>query len=121
MALLYGRAGRLTGTNGGFRPGQAGSAALPARARWQCGLVPGSVASSLCMTAQPLYTRLADIFSASVSDATMRPDPRFDPAAPKGELQLRVRAAAIPWVAQLAAEAAAAAGQRGGARRPRRG
>ena len=36
----------------------------------------GWVALSLCTTAHPLHTRFANIFGTSVSEATMRPDPR---------------------------------------------
>jgi hypothetical protein len=36
---------------------------------------PGPAALSLCATARPLSTRFANIFGASVSEATMRPNP----------------------------------------------
>ena len=36
----------------------------------------GSAAWSLCTTAHLLYTRFATIFGASISEATMRPNPR---------------------------------------------
>jgi hypothetical protein len=35
-----------------------------------------SVALSLCTAANPLHTRFANIFGISISDTTMRPDPR---------------------------------------------
>jgi hypothetical protein len=35
-----------------------------------------SAASSLCTTAHPLHNRIANIFGASLSEATMRPNPR---------------------------------------------
>jgi hypothetical protein len=38
----------------------------------------GSVASSLCTTAPPLHTRFMNRFGASISEATMRPNPRCD-------------------------------------------
>jgi hypothetical protein len=37
----------------------------------------GSVALSLCTTAHPLYTGFANIFGASISETTMRPNPRW--------------------------------------------
>jgi hypothetical protein len=39
----------------------------------------GSVASSLCTTSYPFHTISVNIFGASVSEATMRPDPRHTP------------------------------------------
>jgi hypothetical protein len=36
----------------------------------------GSVALSLCTTADPLYTTFTNIFGTSISEATLRPDPR---------------------------------------------
>ena len=36
----------------------------------------GSAALSLCTTARPLHTRFTNIFVASISEATMRPNPR---------------------------------------------
>ena len=38
----------------------------------------GSVALSLCTSAHPLYTRFANIFGASISEPTMRPNPRHE-------------------------------------------
>jgi hypothetical protein len=35
-----------------------------------------SVALSLCTTAHPLHTRIANIFGTSISETTMRPNPR---------------------------------------------
>jgi hypothetical protein len=43
------------------------------RAR-EAGSAQGSVASSLRTTAHPLHTRSTNIFSASVAEATMRPN-----------------------------------------------
>ena len=43
---------------------------------WKEGSTSGSAASSLSTTAHPLHTRLAKILGASVSEATMRPNPR---------------------------------------------
>jgi hypothetical protein len=37
----------------------------------------GAVAFSLCTTAHPLYTRFANIFGASISETTIRPNPRL--------------------------------------------
>jgi hypothetical protein len=39
----------------------------------------GSVALSLCTTAHPFHTRIANIFGASISEATMRPNPSRRP------------------------------------------
>jgi hypothetical protein len=36
----------------------------------------GSAALSLCTNAQPLHTRIANIFGTSLCEATMRPNPR---------------------------------------------
>jgi hypothetical protein len=41
----------------------------------------GSVALSRCTTAHPLHTGFANIFDASVSEATLRPNPRQEPLA----------------------------------------
>jgi hypothetical protein len=38
----------------------------------------GSVALSLCTSAHPIYTRFANIFGASISEPTMRPNPRHE-------------------------------------------
>jgi hypothetical protein len=43
---------------------------------------PGSVSLSLridCTTTRPLHTRFANIFGAAISEATMRPNPRWRP------------------------------------------
>jgi hypothetical protein len=53
----------------------------------------GSVASLLRSTAPPLYTRVANIFSASVNDAAVWPNPRRRGRARAGGLR---RAAAGP-------------------------
>jgi hypothetical protein len=40
------------------------------------GSVQGSATLSLCTTAHPLYTRFTDTLGASISEATLRPNPR---------------------------------------------
>jgi hypothetical protein len=52
----------------------------------------GSAASSLCTTAPPLYTRCTNIFGASVSEATMRPNPRREMADHQGARRLTPKA-----------------------------
>ena len=42
----------------------------------------GSVALSLCTAAHPLYTRIANIFGASIYETTMRPNPRWTAPPP---------------------------------------
>jgi hypothetical protein len=46
----------------------------------------GSVSLSLCTTAHPLYTRFTNIFGASISEATMRPNPRQEQTEPLARL-----------------------------------
>ena len=38
----------------------------------------GLVALSLCTAAHPLHTRFTNMFAASVSEATLRPNPRHE-------------------------------------------
>ena len=89
MGLLYGRAGRLTPQNGGFRPGQcsarparpAGSPSSAPRPAWSARCAQGSVALSLCTAAHPLYSGFANRFGAPMSEAIMRPNPRWATSA----------------------------------------
>ena len=80
MGRLYGPAGRLNNKNGGFRPGQISPASS-----WMCSRPSGSPAGrsgcvsaalSLCAATHPLHTKFTNILGASISETTMRPNPR---------------------------------------------
>jgi hypothetical protein len=73
------------------------SSAWPTWRRCSTWSVQGSVASSLCTTAHPLYTRFAYIFGASISEATMRPDPRSVPRVPAGRRVRRATRRSRRW------------------------
>jgi hypothetical protein len=72
--------GTLRVSEGGVgKPDRAARAAPPglgAGGGRRQGRAWGSVALSLCTTAHPLYTGIANIFGASIPEATMRPNPR---------------------------------------------
>jgi hypothetical protein len=51
----------------------------------------GSVASSRCTTAHPLYTRFTKHFGASISEATMRPNPSLGGLEPGTRVEARRR------------------------------
>jgi hypothetical protein len=46
-------------------------------------LEKGSVALPLCTTAHPLHTGFPNIFSASVCETTMLPNPRLEKGSPR--------------------------------------
>jgi hypothetical protein len=55
----------------------------------------GSVAVSLCTTAYPLYNRFTKRIGASISEAIMRPNPRFGPLLPLHLALLRAAPAVL--------------------------
>jgi hypothetical protein len=74
--------------------GYVGSAGLahamagrPERAAQRLG--EGSVALSRCTTAHPFYTRFINIFGPSISETTMRPNPRLGAALRGGAGRVR--------------------------------
>ena len=85
-ALLYGRAGHVTAQNGGFRPGQAakcktvtaGQVSNTPELDQKLGKLQLSMAvrANLHLLTSYHTLVLTDIFGASISEATMRPNPR---------------------------------------------
>jgi hypothetical protein len=111
MALLYGRAGRLTGKTRRFPARAVSTKSMPegysqffshgegARVwdvdgkeyiDFMCTYGPPRARShslSLCTAAHPLHTGITNIICTSISEAAMRPDPRPDlrgPPQPQG-------------------------------------
>ena len=84
-AAARARRGRSARPPGSARRAARGPTAAPAassRARRRVARAPtedeGSVALSLCTITHPFYTRFAEIIGASISEATMRPNPTED-------------------------------------------
>ena len=79
VALLPGRAaGCATTQNGGFGAGQWPRGTAGSTASSGCSASTarsGPVALSLCTTAHPRYPTVTNLFSTSISETTMRPNP----------------------------------------------
>jgi hypothetical protein len=63
-----------------------------------CSSSEGSAASSVCTTAHPLHTRIANPFGTSISETIMRPNPRCGAAIERGVAELTAFVASRPPV-----------------------